>query len=108
MSNSEVGNEKIIAVALDAEGNPGPSTVFFDGRDLSSDGPGSMDGMTVHPSDYLFVSIPNGLGILSPKGKLLGKIPLGQVTNVALDGTASQLFITTPQQLLRIKIGDIR
>ena len=108
VSNSEADKEQIIAIELDAVGNPGLSRVFFDGRDLSSDGPGSTDGMTVHPSDYVFVSIPNGLGILSPTGELLGKIPLGQVTNMALDATSSYLYITTPHRLLRLGIGDIR
>jgi len=108
VSNSEAGKEQIIAIQLDAEGNPGLSRVFFDRRDLISDGPGSTDGMTVHPSDYLFVSIPNGLGVLSPMGELLGEIPLGQVTNMALDANSSHLYITTPHRLLRIEIDDIR
>lgn len=108
VSNSEAGKEQIIAIELDAGGNPGLSRVFFDGRELISDGPGSTDGMTVHPSDYLFVSIPNGLGVLSPTGELLGKIPLGQVTNMALDASSSHLYITTPHRLLRLAIGDIR
>ena len=107
VSNSEAGNEHIIAIPLDAAGNPGPSRVFFDGRELISDGPGSTDGMTVHPTDYVFASIPNGLGVLSPTGELLGKIPLGQVTNLALDSTSSHLYITTPHRLLRLEINDI-
>ena len=106
VSNSETGKERIIAIELDAQGTPGESRVFFDGADLNSDGPGSTDGMTIHPSGYLFVSIPNGVGLLSPTGELLGEIPLGQVTNVALDATSSELYITTPQQLLRIEIAD--
>ena len=64
--------------------------------------------MTVHKSGYLFVSIPNGLAVLSPTGELLGKIPLGQVTNMALNATSSHLYITTPNRLLRLEIGDIR
>ena len=108
VSNSEDGKAQIIAIELDAEGNPGLSRMFFDGRDLISDGPGSTDGMTVHPSDYLFVSIPNGLGVLSPTGELLGKIPLGQVTNMSLDATSAHLYITTPHRLLRLEIDDSR
>ena len=107
VSNSEPGEEHIIAIQLDAEGNTGLSRVFFDGRELISDGPGSTDGMTVHPTDYVFVSIPNGLGVLSPTGDLLAKIPLGQVTNMALDATSSHLYITTPHRLLRLEIDDI-
>ena len=108
VSNSEAGKEQIIAIELDERGNPGLSRQFFDGRELISDGPGSTDGMTVHKSGYLFVSIPNGLAVLSPTGELLGKIPLGQVTNMALNATSSHLYITTPNRLLRLEIGDIR
>lgn len=107
VSNSEAGKEQIIAIQLDQDGNLGLSRVFFDRRDLMSDGPGSTDGMTVHPSDYLFVSVPNGVGVLSPTGELLGEISLGQVTNVTLDASSSYLYITTPHRLLRIPINDI-
>ncbi len=105
VSNSETDKAQIIAIELDAQGNPINSRLFFDGGHLIAEGPGSTDGMTVHPSDYLFVSIPNGLGVLSPTGKLLGKVVIRQVTNMALDDTATQLFITTPKRLLRLKIN---
>ncbi len=108
VSNSEVGKEQIIAIELDKQGKSKSSRLFFDAKKLSSDGPGSADGMAVHSSDYVFASIPNGLGILSPKGKLLGKIALGQVTNVAFDNTHSYLYITSPKKLLRLKIKSFK
>ncbi|MEH6457885.1 MAG: SMP-30/gluconolactonase/LRE family protein [Cocleimonas sp.] len=104
VSNSEVGKEHIIAIELDSQGKSKNSRLFFDATKLSSDGPGSTDGMAVHSTDYLFVSIPNGLGILSPEGKLLGKLALGQVTNMTFDNKYSTLYITTPKRLLRLKI----
>ena len=108
VSNSETGKAQIIAIELDGQGNPKNSRLFFDGGHLIAEGPGSTDGMTMHPSDYLFVSIPNGLGVLSSKGKLLGKVVIGQVTNLALDDTATQLFITTPKRLLKLRINAMR
>ena len=104
VSNSENGKSHIISIPLDSQGNAKTSRLFFDGSSLIPDGPGATDGMAVHRSDYLFVSIPNGIGILSPKGKLLGKVALGQVTNVAIDNSYSFLYITTPKRLLRLKI----
>ncbi len=104
VSNSEEGNEHIIAIEIDKDGGNGGSRVFFDASELGQDGAGSTDGMTVHPSGYLFVSIPNGLAILSPSGELMGKLSFGQVTNMALDASSSHLYITTPNQLLRIGI----
>ena len=108
VSNSETDKAQIIAIELDGQGNSINSRLLFDGGHLIAEGPGSTDGMTAHPSDYLFVSIPNGFGVLSPTGKLLGKVVIGQVTNLALDDTATQLFITTPKRLLKLKINAMR
>lgn len=99
---------EIMAIELDHQGNLEKSRQFFDGKYLIPDGPGSTDGMAVHPSDFLFVSIPNGLGILSPEGELPGKIALGQVTNMALNDTFSHLFITSPKKLMRLKINSLK
>jgi len=104
VSNSEADKAHIIAIELDKQGKPGSSRLFFDGAKLISDGPGSTDGMAVHSSDYLFVSVPNGLAVLSPTGELLGKVALGQVTNMTFNTTYSYLYITSPEKLLRLKI----
>ncbi len=105
VSNSQPGNERIIAIPLDEEGNPGQSSLFFDASDQGEDAKGSADGMTVHPSGFIFATIPGGVGVLSPEGEIVGKIPLGQLTNVTLDASSSYLYITAPNQLLRIEIG---
>lgn len=107
VSNSEAGKERIIAIQLDEERGRGQSRVFFDASDPGQSAAGSTDGMTVHPSDFLFVSIPGGVAVLSPAGELTGKIPLGQVTNMALDTSSSYLYITTPHQLLRIEVHSV-
>jgi len=105
VSNSERGNPHIIVMDLDNEPGPRNSRLFFDAAKLIPDGPGSTDGMAVHSSNFLFVSIPNGVGILSSEGELLGKIALGQVTNMAFDATFSSLYITAPHQLLRLELS---
>ena len=106
VSNSETGDAYIVAIELDTDGMAGDSRVFFDAAELAAEGPGSTDGMAIHPSDFLFVSVPDGLGLLSPDGELLGRIALGAVTNMAFDATFSYLYITTPSQLLRLRTGD--
>ncbi len=108
VSNSEDGQAQILAIDLDGLGKPSNFRVFFDGAGLVGDGPGATDGMTVHPADYLFVSIPNGFGVLSPAGELLGKVALGQVTNLAFDASHAYLYITSPHRLLRLKINRVR
>ncbi|MCX2982038.1 SMP-30/gluconolactonase/LRE family protein [Halieaceae bacterium IMCC14734] len=107
VSDSAKNKAQIVAIELDHQGNFEKSRLFFDGKQLISEGSGSTDGMVVHPSDFLFVSIPNGVGVLSPEGALLGKIVLGQVTNMTLNDTFSQLYITSPKKLMRLKINSI-
>ena len=104
VSNSDDDAPQIVAIDLDAEGNSIGSRLFFDARSLVTDGAGSTDGMAMYPGDMLFTSIPNGVGILSPQGELLGKIALGQVTNLAFDASFNYLYITTPNRLLRLRI----
>jgi gluconolactonase len=104
VSNSNDDRPQIVAIDLDAGVESSPSRLFFDAQDLVADGAGSTDGMAMYPGDILFTSIPNGLGILSPQGKLLGKIALGQVTNLAFDASYDYLYITTPNRLLRLKV----
>ena len=108
MSNSEKEKEKIIAIALDGQGNANSTTLFFDAAYLSAEGSGSTDGMAMHSSGVLFVSLPNGLGLISAQGKLLGKLALGQVTNLTFDSTQSYLYVTTPTRLLRLPINAVK
>lgn len=108
VSNSEPGKAQIIAIELDHGGMPPRSRLFFDAMQQNPDGPGSTDGMTMHPEDYLFVSLPGGFGILSPNGELLGTISLGQITNLAFDDTLTYLYLTSPGRLLRLKINNTR
>jgi gluconolactonase len=107
VSNSVADSPRIVAINLDTEGNANSQRLLFDASSLVTEGPGSTDGMTMHSSGFLFVSIPNGIGILSPQGELLGKLALGQITNMAFDDSFEYLYITAPQQLLRLKIKPV-
>ena len=104
VSNSEPGQEKIIAIDLEATDADTSSRLLFDAADQGSEGLGSTDGMTVHASGILFVSLPGGFGLLTPDGRLLGKVLLGQITNMAFDASFSYLYLTAPDRLLRVKI----
>jgi gluconolactonase len=106
VSNSETGKAGVFAITLDADGNARQRHVFFAASELEADGPGATDGMAMHRLDYLFVTLPNGFGILSPKGELLGRVALGQVTNLAFDAAYQFLYLTTPGRLLRIRLGS--
>ncbi len=109
VSNSEVDKAQIIAIELDSQGNAEKLTFIFRWCEIDS---GRTRFYRWHDSTsrliILFVSIPNGLGILSPKGELLGKVALGQVTNMTFNNTHSYLYITSPKRLLRLKIKSMQ
>ena len=104
VSNSEVGKAGIFAIDLVHPAAEKPARRLFDAAFLESDGPGSTDGLAVHASGTLFVSIPNGIALLSPEGDLIGKLALGQVTNLAFDPKGEWLYITSPTRLMRLAI----
>ncbi len=105
VGDSSEGQARIHALALDPAGKVLGRSLFFDGRDLHADGPGTIDGMSMHASGYLFTSVPNGIAVLSPEGRMLGKLALGHVTNLAFDDRYRYLYLTTPAQLLRLRLN---
>lgn len=81
------------------------SELFFDGSELSRRYEGHFDGMKVHSSGNIFTTAPNGILILSPEGVLRGSINFGKaVTNCAFDPSESYLYVTTFDQVARIKL----
>jgi gluconolactonase len=108
ISNSEPGEASVYVFDFDAATGAVKKRLFFDARALETTGEGSTDGMAMHPQDYLFVSLPGGFGVLSADGMLLGKIELGQVTNLAFDADYRYLYITGPDRLMRLAIDDPR
>ena len=105
VGDSSEGHARIHVLELDPAGNMQGRSLFFDALELQADGPGTIDGMSMHASGYLFTSIPNGIAVLSPGGRMLGKLALGHVTNLAFDADYRHLYVTTPTQLLRLRLN---
>lgn len=105
VGNSGEGFAGIIALELDQQGRVRSRQPFFEARDQHGDGPGAIDGMAMHRGGFLFTSMANGIGILAADGTLLGKLALGQVTNLAFDDRYEFLYVTTPARLLRMKLN---
>tara|TARA_B100000575_G_scaffold287229_1_gene285211 strand:+ start:2155 stop:3132 length:978 start_codon:yes stop_codon:yes gene_type:complete len=79
--------------------------VFFDGKELSNKYPGAFDGLKVHSSGNIFTTGPNGILIISPKGKLLAMINYGkQITNCNFDNEEEYLYVTGFDDISRIKL----
>ena len=65
--------------------------------------------MKVHSSGNIFTSGPGGLLVISPEGKLLGKIDFGSITNCAFDDKEEYLYATgfvNNPKVFRIKLKN--
>ena len=94
---------KVMKINLDTQ----EIETFFDGKEISQKLDGNFDGIKVHSSGPVFSSGPGGLLIISPKGKLMGKIDFGHITNCAFDSEENYLYATgfvSNPKLFRIKL----
>ncbi len=89
-----------------ADGSFRNETVFFDAKELLSQGKGLPDGLKVHPeTDILFTTGPGGVLIISPNGKHLGTIHTGKATaNCCFDDELKYLYMTADDTLMRIEL----
>ena len=79
--------------------------LFFDGTELSKKYPGGFDGLKLHSSGNIFTTGPNGILIISPKGKLLAIINYGKkITNCNFDDKEEYLYVTGFDDISRIKL----
>jgi gluconolactonase len=99
------GQEPIIrALDIAADGSASNSRVFYDSRELSGKLKGAMDGLKVDAQGNLFATGPGGIHVISPQGKLLGRIDTREATsNCAFGGDGSVLYMTADMYLCRIQ-----
>lgn len=105
VSSTENGNPHIQAFDVKADGTLANERLFFDARPLSKkDAPGSCDGFKVDRSGNVWASGPGGILVITPAGKLIGRINTGVPTaNCAWGDDGSTLYITANNALLRVK-----
>lgn len=95
----------IMAYPIKKDGSLGAGKLLFDASYLNKQGlQGAPDGLKVDFQGNIFTTGPGGVLILSPEGKLLGRIETGAATaNLAWGEDGSTLFITADMYLLKIK-----
>jgi gluconolactonase len=102
VANSDV-NRIWMVFDVRADGGIENGKIFYDASSI--DRPGSPDGMKVHSSGNIFTTGPGGVLVLSPEGKLLGRIDVADVcSNVAFDTKEEYLYITANSRLVRVKL----
>ena len=88
---------------LNQDGMIGKGKLLYDAKSLSKD-PGLPDGMAIDQKGNLWATGPGGVLIISPEGKLLGRILMGQKTaNCAFGDDGSTLYITSSGYVCRVK-----
>jgi gluconolactonase len=101
VSNSEKATWTAFPVKSD--GTLGPGRIFADAT-AEKGKPGAVDGLKVDKDGNVWASAPNGFYILSPNGKLLGKIITGDRTsNCAWGEDGSTLFMTVNHNVWKVK-----
>ena len=105
ISNSAKDTLQIWAYPVNSLGKLGTGKVFFNGNNLTKDQPQQvMDGLKTDKQGNVWACGPGGLLIVSPQGKLLGKINTGEViANCAWGGDGTTLYLTAGYYLYRLQ-----
>ncbi|QEG35646.1 SMP-30/gluconolactonase/LRE family protein [Bythopirellula goksoeyrii] len=80
------------------------SRIFYDASSEYGKRKGSPDGMTIDAQGNLFATGPGGVHVISPEGKLLGRIDTGEATaNCCWGDDGSVLYLTADMYLCRVQ-----
>jgi gluconolactonase len=87
------------------DGTLGPGKVLYDATEAVRKGlPGLPDGMKLDARGNLFAGGPGGINVITPEGKLLGRIDTKQKTaNCAWGDDGSVLYMAADHYLCRIR-----
>jgi len=97
---------RIMRYDVDADGKVKSSALFFDVKSHPVDGMiGRADGMAIDRKGNVFLgAVDAGLFIISPQGKLLGRITAGRkISNCIFGEDGSVLFLTADDMILRVQ-----
>lgn len=93
--------------AINADGSFGEGELLYDSSGYASDAaanPGVPDGLVIDVRGNLWATGPGGVLVISPAGKLLGRVYTGKRTaNCTFSGDGSALVMTADDQLLVVK-----
>lgn len=95
----------IMSFPVKQDGTLGEGKIFFDATTMLKESPKDLpDGMKTDVNGNLFATGPGGVLVISPAGKVLGKISTPErAANCAWGDDGSTLYITASSLLCRIK-----
>lgn len=98
---------KLVATDIAKDGSFKNERVLFDTQQLWKESKAKQkpDGMAVYTDGTIFMTGPDGVLLLSPKGKYLGTIKTEtRIGNCTFNEDKSILYITADDKVLRVKI----
>jgi gluconolactonase len=109
IAQSDPDRAYLMAYPVLANGIVGKGKIFFDATPMVKQGlKGLPDGLKIDKKGNIFTTGPGGILVISPLGKLLGKIETGEATaNCAFGNDGSVLYITADMYLLSIQTKTI-
>ncbi len=109
VAQSDPDRAYLMAYPVLADGKVGKGKILFDTTPMVKEGlQGLPDGLKIDKKGNIFTTGPGGILILTPEGKLLGRIETGVPTaNCAWGNDGSTLYITADMYLLRIQTKTI-
>jgi len=96
---------RVMAYDVQADGTLANERIFYDAQPLKdAGGAGLCDGMKVDREGNVWSTGPGGILVISPAGKLLGRLITGEPTsNCNWGGDGSTLYITANMFLVRVQ-----
>ena len=104
VANSDGSDPVWRAFPVETDGNLGEPRAFFDSSKDNRVPRSGGDGLKVDSKGNVFATGAGGVLVLSPKGKLLGRLVTGEsIANVAWGNDGSVLYLTSDMYLCRIQ-----
>lgn len=105
VAQSDPNNPIWMAFPINADKTLGKGKVLHNAKSAMEEYPGLPDGLAVHSSGTIFGSGPGAIYVLSPEGKLLGRIVTGgRTSNCTFDESEKTLYITNDDKIVRVKL----
>jgi gluconolactonase len=107
IAQSDPDKAVIMSYPVDASGKIGAGKLIYDATPMVKAGlAGLPDGLKIDKDGNIWTSGPGGLLVLTPNGKLLGRIEMGELTsNCAWGDDGTTLYLTVDSYICRIKTG---
>ncbi len=105
VAQSEPENPIWMSFKFKDDGSVTEGTVLYNSKAAMQEFPGLPDGLAVAKDGTIYGSGPGGVYVLTPEGKLLGRlITGGRTSNCTFDADGKTLYITADSYLCRVRM----